>query len=103
MGLSEPANHLVGHYSGGMIGRLEIAQSLLHRSKVLFLESRQSDSPPVHEKRFGITRAAHRVSMRADVQSERADLRPAIHVEPCPVGLPACNLWEVSAFIEPYQ
>jgi ABC-2 type transport system ATP-binding protein len=37
MGLSEAANHLVGHYSGGMIRRLEIAQSLLHRPKVLFL------------------------------------------------------------------
>jgi ABC-2 type transport system ATP-binding protein len=38
MGLSEAANHLVGHYSGGMIRRLEIAQSLLHRPTVLFLD-----------------------------------------------------------------
>jgi ABC-2 type transport system ATP-binding protein len=38
MGLSEAANHLAGHYSGGMIRRLEIAQSLLHRPKVLFLD-----------------------------------------------------------------
>jgi ABC-2 type transport system ATP-binding protein len=38
MGLSEAAHHLVGHYSGGMIRRLEIAQSLLHRPKVLFLD-----------------------------------------------------------------
>jgi ABC-2 type transport system ATP-binding protein len=38
MGLSEATNHLVGHYSGGMIRRLEIAQSLLHRPKVLFLD-----------------------------------------------------------------
>jgi ABC-2 type transport system ATP-binding protein len=38
MGLTESAHHLVGHYSGGMIRRLEIAQSLLHRPKVLFLD-----------------------------------------------------------------
>ena len=38
MGLSEVADHLVGHYSGGMIRRLEIAQCLLHRPTVLFLD-----------------------------------------------------------------
>jgi ABC-2 type transport system ATP-binding protein len=38
MGLSESADHLVGQYSGGMIRRLEIAQSLLHRPSVLFLD-----------------------------------------------------------------
>jgi ABC-2 type transport system ATP-binding protein len=38
MGLTEAARHLVGQYSGGMIRRLEIAQSLLHRPSVLFLD-----------------------------------------------------------------
>jgi ABC-2 type transport system ATP-binding protein len=38
MGLSEMAYHLAGHYSGGMIRRLEIAQCLLHRPAVLFLD-----------------------------------------------------------------
>ena len=38
MGLAQAADHLVGGYSGGMIRRLEIAQSLLHRPKVLFLD-----------------------------------------------------------------
>jgi ABC-2 type transport system ATP-binding protein len=38
MGLAEVADHLVGHYSGGMIRRLEIAQCLLHRPAVLFLD-----------------------------------------------------------------
>lgn len=38
MGLSEVAHHLAGKYSGGMIRRLEIAQSLLHRPAVLFLD-----------------------------------------------------------------
>jgi ABC-2 type transport system ATP-binding protein len=38
MGLTSAAHRLVGHYSGGMIRRLEIAQSLLHRPAVLFLD-----------------------------------------------------------------
>ncbi len=38
MGLGEVANNLVGTYSGGMIRRLEIAQSMLHHPRVLFLD-----------------------------------------------------------------
>jgi ABC-2 type transport system ATP-binding protein len=38
IGLAEAAHHLVASYSGGMIRRLEIAQSLLHRPAVLFLD-----------------------------------------------------------------
>jgi ABC-2 type transport system ATP-binding protein len=38
MGLSEVAHHLAGQFSGGMIRRLEIAQSFLHRPTVLFLD-----------------------------------------------------------------
>jgi ABC-2 type transport system ATP-binding protein len=38
MGLAEAAHHLAGHYSGGMLRRLEIAQSLLHRPQVLILD-----------------------------------------------------------------
>jgi len=38
MGLGESADKLVRDYSGGMIRRLEIDQSLLHRPKVLFLD-----------------------------------------------------------------
>jgi ABC-2 type transport system ATP-binding protein len=38
MGLSDSAHKLVREYSGGMIRRLEVAQSLLHRPKVLFLD-----------------------------------------------------------------
>ena len=39
MGLSDAAaDKLVRHYSGGMIRRLEIAQSMLHRPRVLFLD-----------------------------------------------------------------
>ena len=38
MGLSQSATRLVGHFSGGMIRRLEIAQCLLHRPIVLFLD-----------------------------------------------------------------
>lgn len=38
MDLSQVANKLVKHYSGGMIRRLEIAQSMLHRPRILFLD-----------------------------------------------------------------
>ena len=38
MGLEEASTRLVRSYSGGMIRRLEIAQSTLHRPQVLFLD-----------------------------------------------------------------
>ncbi len=38
MGLADAADRTVRTYSGGMIRRLEIAQSMLHRPKVLFLD-----------------------------------------------------------------
>jgi ABC-2 type transport system ATP-binding protein len=38
MGLTEASGHLVGRYSGGMIRRLEIAQSMLHHPAVLFMD-----------------------------------------------------------------
>ncbi len=38
MGLADAADTIVRAYSGGMIRRLEIAQSMLHRPRVLFLD-----------------------------------------------------------------
>jgi ABC-2 type transport system ATP-binding protein len=38
MGLSTVADEVVKNYSGGMIRRLEIAQALMHRPRVLFLD-----------------------------------------------------------------
>lgn len=38
MGLSEHAGQLVNQYSGGMIRRLEIAQALVHKPSILFLD-----------------------------------------------------------------
>jgi ABC-2 type transport system ATP-binding protein len=38
MGLSTEGGRMVGQYSGGMVRRLEIAQSTLHRPRVLFLD-----------------------------------------------------------------
>jgi ABC-2 type transport system ATP-binding protein len=50
MGLSDAANKLVREYSGGMIRRLEIAQSTLHRPKVLFLDEPTVGLDPVARK-----------------------------------------------------
>jgi ABC-2 type transport system ATP-binding protein len=47
MGLSDAAGKLVRHYSGGMIRRLEIAQSMLHRPVVLFLDEPTVGLDPV--------------------------------------------------------
>jgi ABC-2 type transport system ATP-binding protein len=47
MGLQEAAHRLVGSYSGGMIRRLEIAQSMLHRPDVLFLDEPTVGLDPV--------------------------------------------------------
>ena len=38
MDLADAQHKMVRHYSGGMIRRLEIAQSMLHRPQVLFLD-----------------------------------------------------------------
>jgi ABC-2 type transport system ATP-binding protein len=47
MGLTEACDKLVKNYSGGMIRRLEIAQSMLHRPKVLFLDEPTIGLDPV--------------------------------------------------------
>jgi len=47
MGLAQAARGLVKEYSGGMIRRLEIAQSTLHRPMVLFLDEPTVGLDPV--------------------------------------------------------
>jgi ABC-2 type transport system ATP-binding protein len=47
MDLEEAADRLVSTYSGGMIRRLEIAQSVLHRPQVLFLDEPTVGLDPV--------------------------------------------------------
>src|SRR5260370_38298651 len=47
VGLADAAAKLVQHYSGGMIRRLEVAQSLLHQPGVLFLDEPTVGLDPV--------------------------------------------------------
>ena len=61
--LSGAADRLVRHYSGGMIRRLEIAQSMLHRPPVLFLDEPTVGLDPIGRKAVW----DHIVRLRADL------------------------------------
>jgi ABC-2 type transport system ATP-binding protein len=50
MGLSAVSDRLVRNYSGGMIRRLEIAQAMLHRPRILFLDEPTIGLDPVARK-----------------------------------------------------
>lgn len=50
MGLSEASDVMVRNYSGGMIRRLEIAQGMLHRPEVLFLDEPTLGLDPIARK-----------------------------------------------------
>jgi ABC-2 type transport system ATP-binding protein len=50
MGLAEVSDELVRKYSGGMIRRLEVAESMLHRPKVLFLDEPTVGLDPIARK-----------------------------------------------------
>jgi ABC-2 type transport system ATP-binding protein len=50
MGLADAADKLVRKYSGGMIRRLEIAQSMLHQPQLLFLDEPTIGLDPIARK-----------------------------------------------------
>lgn len=50
MQLNEVADRMVRNYSGGMVRRLEIAQAILHRPRVLFLDEPTVGLDPVARK-----------------------------------------------------
>lgn len=50
MGLSDRADDLVAHFSGGMMRRLEIAQALVNRPKILFLDEPSIGLDPTSKK-----------------------------------------------------
>lgn len=50
MGLAQVGDKLVRNYSGGMIRRLEIAQAMLHRPRILFLDEPTLGLDPVARK-----------------------------------------------------
>jgi ABC-2 type transport system ATP-binding protein len=62
MGLTAFGSRLVGEYSGGMVRRLEIAQSTLHRPQVLFLDEPTVGLDPI--ARDAVWK--HLVDMRAN-------------------------------------
>ncbi len=65
VGLADASNQLVQRYSGGMIRRLEVAQALLHRPRVLFLDEPTVGLDPVARQAIW----EYLIQLRAETQT----------------------------------
>jgi ABC-2 type transport system ATP-binding protein len=65
MGLGEVRDKMVREYSGGMIRRLEIAESMLHRPPVLFLDEPTVGLDPAAREAGGAYRETSQVRRTA--------------------------------------
>jgi ABC-2 type transport system ATP-binding protein len=77
MGLSDVSKKLVGSYSGGMIRRLEIAQTILHHPSVVFLDEPTIGLDPVARRHVWEKLRELRASYRTTILLTTHDMEEA--------------------------
>jgi ABC-2 type transport system ATP-binding protein len=80
MGLEDAGERLVRTYSGGMIRRLELAQAMLHRPRVLFLDEPTVGLDPVARRAVWEKLAQLRSSRAATIVLTTHDMDEADHL-----------------------
>lgn len=80
MYLKDAAHLLVNQYSGGMIRRLEIAQSLIHEPEVLFLDEPTVGLDPAAKKNLWKTIQAWQKKSRITILLTTHDMEEADHL-----------------------
>ncbi len=82
MGLQDAADRLVRTYSGGMIRRLEIAQSMIHRPRLLFLDEPTVGLDPLARNAVVRPPAKFRARSSSTWRARRHSIRLAPRVSP---------------------